>query len=151
VVNLYSVSTYVKDYVYQHVHLVHFFVNAFFRNHLRRMRNNYCFLYLQFDPITCWYKLVQNHSGEGVFSSLLISKKKILVINKMLRDLANAKKMNEALTEILVFVLAILISTFVLRFAWNKSLVKHITVLKPINTFLDAFILSLAIAVVRGV
>ena len=39
----------------------------------------------------------------------------------MLRDLANAKKMNEALTEILVFVLAILISTFVLRFAWNRT------------------------------
>ena len=69
----------------------------------------------------------------------------------MLRDIANAKKMNEVLTEILVFVLAILISTFVLRFAWNRSLVKHITVLKPINTFLDAFILSLAIAIVRGV
>ena len=69
----------------------------------------------------------------------------------MLRDLANAKKMNEALTEILVFVLAILISTFVLRFAWNKSLVKHISALKPINTFLDAFILSLALSVVRGI
>ena len=69
----------------------------------------------------------------------------------MLRDLANAKKMNEAMTEILVFLLSILISTFVLRFAWNKSLVKHITVLKPINTFLDAFILSLAVSVVRGI
>jgi Zn-dependent protease with chaperone function len=69
----------------------------------------------------------------------------------MLRDIANAKKMNDVLTEILIFILAILISTFVLRFAWNKSLVKHITVLKPINTFLDAFILSLAIAIVRGV
>lgn len=69
----------------------------------------------------------------------------------MLRDLANAKKMNEAMTEILVFILSILISTFVLRFAWNKSLVKHVTVLKPINTFLDAFILSLAISVVRGI
>ena len=69
----------------------------------------------------------------------------------MLRNLANAKKMNEAVTEILVFILSILISTFVLRFAWNKSLVKHITVLKPINTFLDAFILSLAISVVRGI
>jgi hypothetical protein len=29
--------------------------------------------------------------------------------------------------------------------------VKHITVLKPINTFLDAFILSLAVSVVRGI
>ncbi len=68
----------------------------------------------------------------------------------MLRDLANAKKMNDVLTELLIFVLSILISTFVLRFAWNQSLVKHITTLKPIKTFLDAFILSLAISVVRG-
>ncbi len=69
----------------------------------------------------------------------------------MLRDLANAKKMNEVLTEILVFILSILISTFVLRFAWNQSLVKHISTLKPIKTFQDAFILSLAISVVRGI
>jgi hypothetical protein len=69
----------------------------------------------------------------------------------MLRDLANAKKLNQVFTEILVFILSILISTFVLRFAWNKSLVKHITVLKPISTFTDAFILSLAMTVVRGI
>jgi hypothetical protein len=69
----------------------------------------------------------------------------------MLKDIVNAKKMNDVLTEILIFVLAILVSTFVLRFAWNQSLVKHITVLKPLNTFLDAFILSLSIAIIRGV
>ena len=69
----------------------------------------------------------------------------------MIRDLANAKKMNIALREILVFILSILISTFVLRFAWNQSLVKHITTLKPIKTFQDAFILSLALSVVRGI
>ena len=69
----------------------------------------------------------------------------------MIRDLANARKFNDVLTENLVFVITILISTFVLRFAWNKSLVKHVSVLKPISTFLDAFILSLSIAVVRGI
>ena len=69
----------------------------------------------------------------------------------MLRDLANAKKMNEVVTEVLLFILSILISTFVLRFAWNQSLVKHISTLKPIKTFQDAFILSLALSVVRGV
>ena len=68
----------------------------------------------------------------------------------MLRDLANAKKLNDALTEIHIFILSILISTFVLRFAWNKSLVKHISTLKPIKSFLDAFILSLSISVIRG-
>ncbi len=69
----------------------------------------------------------------------------------MLRDLANAKKMNEVVTEVLIFILSILISTFVLRFAWNQSLVKHISTLKPIKTFQDAFILSLALSIVRGI
>ncbi len=69
----------------------------------------------------------------------------------MIRDLVNAKKMNEVVSEILIFTLVLLISTFVLRFAWNRSLVKHIKVLKPINSILDAFILSLSLAIVRGV
>lgn len=69
----------------------------------------------------------------------------------MLRNLANSQRPKDALTEILVFILSILISTFILRFVWNQSLVKHITVLKPISTFTDAFILSLAMAVVRGI
>ena len=69
----------------------------------------------------------------------------------MLRDLANAKKMNEVVTEVLIFILSILISTFVLRFAWNQSLDKHISTLKPIKTFQDAFILSLALSIVRGI
>lgn len=69
----------------------------------------------------------------------------------MIRDIAKADKLNDVLTEILLFVLVILISTFVLRYAWNKSLVKHISVLKPISTMLDAFLLSLSIAIVRGI
>ena len=69
----------------------------------------------------------------------------------MLRNLANSQRPKDALTEILVFILSILISTFVIRFVWNQSLVKHITVLKPISTFTDAFILSLAMTVVRGI
>ena len=69
----------------------------------------------------------------------------------MLRDLANAKKMNQVVTEVLLFIVSILISTFVLRFAWNQSLVKHISTLKPIKTFQDAFILSLALSIVRGI
>jgi hypothetical protein len=69
----------------------------------------------------------------------------------MIKDLFKAKNQSDILVELLTFILAILISTFVLRFAWNRSLTKHITVLKPIDTFLDAFILSLSIAIVRGV
>ena len=69
----------------------------------------------------------------------------------MIQGLVNARKTQDAITELLTFVLFILISTFVLRFLWNQSLVKHITVLKKLDTFLDAFMLSLALAVVRGI
>ena len=69
----------------------------------------------------------------------------------MIQGLVNARKTQDAITELLTFVLVILISTFVLRFLWNRSHVKHITVLKKLDTFLDAFILSLALAVVRGI
>jgi hypothetical protein len=55
------------------------------------------------------------------------------------------------LQEILMFVLNLLISTFVLRLVWNPSLVKHLSFAKPIKTLLDAFILSLTIQVVRGI
>ena len=69
----------------------------------------------------------------------------------MIQGLVNARKTQDAVTELLTFVLVILISTFVLRFLWNQSLVKHVTVLKKLDTFLDAFMLSLALAVVRGI
>lgn len=69
----------------------------------------------------------------------------------MIQGLVNARKTQDAITELLTFVLVILITTFVLRFLWNRSLVKHVTVLKKLDTFLDAFMLSLALAVVRGI
>ena len=69
----------------------------------------------------------------------------------MIKELAKTRRPIDAITEILLFVLMILISTFVLRFTWNNSLSKHISVLKPINTFLDALLLSISLAVIRGI
>jgi hypothetical protein len=69
----------------------------------------------------------------------------------MIQEVTKAETRSDALTEFLTFVLVILISTFLLRLVWNRSLVKHITVLKPINTMLDAFILSVGLSVVRGI
>ena len=69
----------------------------------------------------------------------------------MIKELAYTRRPMDALTEILLFILVILVSTFVLRFTWNNSLVKHISVLKPLNTFLDALLLSISLAVIRGV
>lgn len=69
----------------------------------------------------------------------------------MIKDIMNAKTTKAALTELLMVVLSILVSTFVLRFTWNNSLSKHVSVLKPLNTFLDALLLSISIQVVRGI
>lgn len=63
---------------------------------------------------------------------------------------AKSETKSDMLTEFLLFLLNVLIATFVLRFAWNRSLVKHITILKPLETMLDAFILALSLNVVRG-
>jgi hypothetical protein len=68
----------------------------------------------------------------------------------MIQEVTKARNKSDALQEFLIFVLVVLISTFLLRFVWNRSLVKHITVLKPISSLMDAFILSLSLQIVRG-
>lgn len=68
----------------------------------------------------------------------------------MIQEVTKSQNKSDALKEFLIFVLVLLISTFLLRLVWNRSLVKHISVLKPIDSLLDAFVLSLALQVVRG-
>jgi hypothetical protein len=69
----------------------------------------------------------------------------------MIKDLMKTTNTSDAITEILVLLLSILISTLILRLLWNNALVKHITVFKPIKTFVDALLLSIALAVIRGI
>lgn len=69
----------------------------------------------------------------------------------MLKEAVKSQNKSDLLVEFLIFVLNILIATFVLRFAWNRSLVKHITVLKPLASMFDAFVLALSLNVLRGV
>ena len=68
----------------------------------------------------------------------------------MFKEIIKTENKSDMLTELLVFILNVLIATFVLRFAWNRSLVPHVTVLKPLKSMLDAFILALSLNVVRG-
>ena len=68
----------------------------------------------------------------------------------MIQEVTKAQNRSDALMEFLIFVLVVLVSTFLLRLVWNRSLVKHITVLKPIDNLMDAFILSLSLQIVRG-
>jgi len=68
----------------------------------------------------------------------------------MLREISKTETKSDMLTEILLYTLVILISTFLLRYLWNRSLVKHISVLKPINSMLDALLLSISLMILRG-
>ena len=68
----------------------------------------------------------------------------------MLREISKTETKSDMLSEILLYTLVILISTFLLRILWNRSLVKHISVLKPINSMLDAFLLSISLMILRG-
>jgi len=68
----------------------------------------------------------------------------------MLREISKTETKSDMLTEVLLYTLIILISTFLLRVLWNRSLVKHISVLKPIETMLDAFLLSVSLMIIRG-
>jgi hypothetical protein len=68
----------------------------------------------------------------------------------MFKDILGSKDTSEAIYNIGVLLLVILLSAFILRWLWNKVLVPHVTVLKPVQSLLDAFLLSIAIAVIRG-
>jgi hypothetical protein len=68
----------------------------------------------------------------------------------MLREISKTETKSDMLSEILLYTLVILISTFLLRILWNRSLVKHISVLKPIDSMLDAFLLSISLMILRG-
>lgn len=68
----------------------------------------------------------------------------------MIKDVVNSQTRTEMVRELLMYILALLITTFLIRLLWNRSLVKHITILKPINTLSEAFVLSIALSVVRG-
>lgn len=67
----------------------------------------------------------------------------------MIREIMNTER-EDRTTMAVIYALVLLISTLLLRFLWNESLVKHITVLKPIKSLLDAFLLSVALMILRG-
>tara|TARA_B100000768_G_C11042488_1_gene274864 strand:- start:378 stop:587 length:210 start_codon:yes stop_codon:yes gene_type:complete len=68
----------------------------------------------------------------------------------MIRDIIITKKTEDRMTLIVSYTIIIVLSTVLLRYLWNESLVKHITVLKPIKTMLDALLLSIGLMVIRG-
>lgn len=62
-----------------------------------------------------------------------------------------AETKSDMLEEFLYFLLSILIMTFLIRVVWNRSLVKHITILKPVNSLVEALILAVSINMIKSI
>lgn len=61
-------------------------------------------------------------------------------------NILQSRSQKEALYNLIVFAIYIIILTILLRFLWNQSLVKHITVLKPVDSLWHTFLLAVAVA-----
>jgi hypothetical protein len=61
----------------------------------------------------------------------------------------SSRNTGELLTQTTIFVLYVIILTFVLRYLWNNVLVDHITILRKVDTLLNTFLLALGIAMFR--
>lgn len=61
-------------------------------------------------------------------------------------NILQSRSQKEVLYNLIVFAIYIIILTILLRFLWNQSLVKHISVLRPVDTLWHTFLLAVAVA-----
>lgn len=61
----------------------------------------------------------------------------------------SSRNTGELLTQMTIFILYVIILTFVLRYLWNNVLVDHITILRKVDTLLNTFLLAIGIAMFR--
>ena len=64
-------------------------------------------------------------------------------------SLLGSRSTQELLYNLTVFVLYVILLTFVLRFLWNSTMVKHISILRPVDSLLNTFLLALGISLFR--
>jgi len=64
-------------------------------------------------------------------------------------NILQSRNQKEAIYNLLVFTLFVIIMTVIMRFLWNDTLVKHITVLRPVDSLLQTFLLALGLALFK--
>ena len=63
-----------------------------------------------------------------------------------MKGLLYSRTREEFLYNLLILFIWVGLMTLFMRFLWNGVLVKHITVLKPVDTLLQTFLLALGIS-----
>ena len=66
-----------------------------------------------------------------------------------MRDILSSKTPQDLFYNILILILYVVILTFILRYLWNSTLVKHITILRPVDSLLNTFLLAIGIALFK--
>lgn len=64
-------------------------------------------------------------------------------------SILKSRNRQDAVYNFLIFLMYLTILTFILRYLWNGTLVKHITILKPVDSLWHTFMLALAISMFR--
>ena len=65
-------------------------------------------------------------------------------------NLLQSRNQKEVLYNAIVLAIYIIIMTLLLRFLWNQSLVRHVSILKPVDSLWHTFLLAVAVAAFRG-
>lgn len=66
-----------------------------------------------------------------------------------MKSILESRSQQEAIYNIVIFLIFVIIMTIIMKFLWNGTLVKYITILKPVDSLLQTFLLSLGIALFR--
>ena len=64
-------------------------------------------------------------------------------------NILQSRNQREMIYNLIVFSLFVVLMTFFMRFLWNSTLVKHISILKPVDSLLQTFLLALGIALFK--
>lgn len=64
-------------------------------------------------------------------------------------NILQSRNQREVVYNLIVFVLFVVIMTLFMQFLWNSTLVKHISILRPVDSLLQTFLLALGIALFR--
>lgn len=63
--------------------------------------------------------------------------------------LLQSKNPNDMIYNALVAIAYLAVLTFILRYLWNGTLVKHISILKPVDSLFHTFMLAFAITMFK--
>lgn len=64
-------------------------------------------------------------------------------------NIIQSRTQKEMIYNLIVFTLFVVLMTVIMRFLWNSTLVKHISILRPVDSLLQTFLLALGIALFR--